>query len=184
MSRLRWAGWYLLAVVTVFVVMPGLSYLVVLMIERPLEIERFGSLGTNALIATPIFLFGLYWMGASSVRLRRQGRGHAIHAFGKAPEPTQRLVTYGVFRYTQNPMYFGWLVAMIALGVVIGSWVFIVVVPILWVGFIHWYLPRFEWPDLEARFGDEWRQWRKRTPLIVPQPWRRRKADDGALQRS
>lgn len=184
MKRLRWVGWYAIAAFIVFVVMPGLSYLVVLGVERALSIERFGTLGVNSLLALPILLFGLAWMGWSSVRLRRFGRGHAIHAFGKAPAPTQRLCMHGPYRHCQNPMYFGWLTVMVGVGVALGSIVFILLVPALWVAFIYWYLPRFEWPDLEARFGEEWRVWNRSTPLIVPRPWRRTKAGGGALQRS
>ncbi len=184
MSRIRWIGWYLVAVVIVFGVMPGLSYPVVVLVERGLGIGRFGSTGVNALAAAPLFLFGLVWMAWSGRTLRVFGRGHAIHAFGKAPAPTQRLCRLGPYRHCQNPMYFGWLAVMIGLGVLLGSVVFIVLVPVLWVAFIYWYLPRFEWPGLKARFGEEWVAWNRTTPLIVPRPWTRGKADGGALQRS
>jgi protein-S-isoprenylcysteine O-methyltransferase Ste14 len=75
-------------------------------------------------------------------------------------------------------MYFGWLTVMVGLGVTLGSIVFIVFVPLAWVVFIYFYLPRYEWPDLKRRFGDEWLAWHRQTPVILPSLWKRWKKED------
>lgn len=179
MGKLRWVGWYALAIVIVYVIMPGISYALAVVIERSIGVTRFGSPGRNFLFALPIILFGMGWMGWSTSTLRWYGRGHAIHAFGKAAQATKRLCNVGPYRYAQNPMYFGWLTVMVGLGLTLGSIVFIVFVPIAWVVFIYFYLPRYEWPDLKRRFGDEWLVWHRQTPVIVPSLWKRfRKEDD------
>lgn len=184
MGRGRWVGWYSLAFVIVFVLMPGLSYVAALAVEKALSVRRLGSPGINLLVAVPIILFGLGWMAWSTARLRRRGRGHAIHAFGKAPQPTQHLCIHGPYRYCQNPMYFGWLVVMLGVGVAMGSWPFAILVPALWTGFICWYLPRYEWPGLQERFGEEWRRWHERTPVVLPRLSAHRPPVDGVAERS
>jgi protein-S-isoprenylcysteine O-methyltransferase Ste14 len=168
MQKLRWVGWYALAAVIVAGIMPGISYAGTVALERAFRVSRWGSLPTNGLLALPIVLFGLAWIAWSASTLRRHGRGHAIHAFGKAPQPTTRLCHLGPYRHTQNPMYFGWLVAMVGVGVALGSIVFVLTVPLAWLPFISFYLPRYEWPDLQRRFGSEWSTWHQRTAVIVP----------------
>jgi protein-S-isoprenylcysteine O-methyltransferase Ste14 len=173
MIEARWLGWFLVAVVIVYVLMPGISYGAVWAIEESLGIGRFGSLSTNIIFALPIMLFGWAWMVWSTFTLESFGRGHCIHAFGKAPEQTRSLCLMGPYKYTQNPMYFGWLVLMAGLGVAIGSVVFIVFVPVFWTVFIYLYLPRYEWPGLWKRFGPEWLSWHRQTPVIFPALYRR-----------
>src|SRR5215207_2238411 len=133
MIKLRWVGWYALALVIVYGIMPGVSYALTIVVEKSLGISRFGSPETNILFGLPVMLFGMAWMGWSTSTLRWYGRGHAIHAFGKAPQSTKRLCNVGPYQYTQNPMYFGWLTFMVGLGVTLGSIVFILSVPLVWV---------------------------------------------------
>jgi protein-S-isoprenylcysteine O-methyltransferase Ste14 len=70
-------------------------------------------------------------------------------------------------------MYFGWLVLMAGFGIALGSVVFVVAVPLFWVAFIYLYLPRYEWPGLWKRFGEEWLLWHRRTPVIFPALYKR-----------
>jgi protein-S-isoprenylcysteine O-methyltransferase Ste14 len=181
MIQTRWLGWFLVAIVIVYVLMPVISYGVVWAIEESLGISRFGSFSTNILFALPIMIIGWAWMVWSTFTLESFGRGHCIHAFGKAPEQTRQLCLMGPYKYTQNPMYFGWLVLMIGVGVALGSVVFIVAVPVLWTAFIYYYLPRYEWPGLYKRFGEEWLAWHRRTPVILPALYRRLTIEGDAL---
>lgn len=182
MIKLRWVGWYALALVIVYGIMPGISYALAIVIEKLLGLERFGAPETNFLFGLPILLFGVAWMGWSTSTLRAYGKGHAIHAFGKAPQPTKRLCNVGPYKYAQNPMYFGWLTVMVGLGVMLGSIAFIFFVPVAWVIFIYFYLPRYEWPELKRRFGDEWLAWHRNTPVILPSLWKRWNAENNSLE--
>lgn len=173
MSVLRWIWWWFVAAVILVGLMPGVSYAGAVVVERAFGIERFGTLQINLLIGLPFVLLGCVWMAWSWKTLRSFGRGSPLHAFGKSVDPTRRLCTVGPYRYTQNPMYFGWLSTLAGVGLMLGSIVFAIGVPLLWTAFAHWYLRRWEWPDLERRFGAEWRDWHARTPAILPRPWQR-----------
>jgi hypothetical protein len=70
-------------------------------------------------------------------------------------------------------MYFGWLAVMVGFGIALGSIVLIASAFLIWVPFIYLYLPRYEWPGLKSRFGEEWLDWHLRTPVILPSMWRR-----------
>jgi protein-S-isoprenylcysteine O-methyltransferase Ste14 len=100
-------------------------------------------------------------------RFVKEGRGTL------APwDPPRRLVVRGLYRYVRNPMisgvifilfgqalflrsgpHAGWAAAFLAINLV--------------------YIPLVEEPQLEARFGEEYRTYRKHVPRLVPRlrPW-------------
>ncbi len=85
-------------------------------------------------------------------------RGTTVKPF----EESAVLVTTGVFRFSRNPMYLGFLLGLIGIGLLLGSltpWVVIVVFAVLMdVLFI-----RIEEKMLEERFGQDFLEYRHRT---------------------
>jgi steroid 5-alpha reductase family enzyme len=81
----------------------------------------------------------------------------------------QRLVTYGIFGWTRNPLYVGNFLAW--LGVVVASGVFWFL-PVAAVLFAVEYtlIVRYEEGVLESIFGDEYLAYKARTPRWVARP--------------
>lgn len=133
----------------------------------PLELGVIGLIASLALLIT-----GGYYVIESIRILLIQGKGIPLGDVFPEDQTTQ-LITTGIYSQTRNPMLFGYLLCLIAMGIVMKSASIAFIIP---TGFIIlWtiWLKTNEEPALEARFGDQYRNYRKETPYLVPRPWRR-----------
>jgi protein-S-isoprenylcysteine O-methyltransferase Ste14 len=81
----------------------------------------------------------------------------------------QRLVTYGIFSWMRNPLYVGNFLVWI--GFAIGSGVhWFVPVAILFFAIEYTYIVRYEEGVLESIFGQEYLDYKARTPRWIPRP--------------
>jgi protein-S-isoprenylcysteine O-methyltransferase Ste14 len=128
-------------------------------LSRPNEVTLWLGLALLAL--------GLTLMTITIRQFAREGKGTL------APwDPTQRLVVNGVYRHVRNPMITGVLCnlageALLLRAPAIGAWfaLFLLVNAV--------YLPCFEEPGLEKRFGEDYRRYRAAVPRWIPRlrPW-------------
>jgi protein-S-isoprenylcysteine O-methyltransferase Ste14 len=80
---------------------------------------------------------------------------------------TQVLLVTGPYRLCRNPMGFGAISAYLGLSLFSGSPASILCV-VLFAGLFIAYVKGFEEKELEARFGDSYRDYRDSTPFIIP----------------
>jgi protein-S-isoprenylcysteine O-methyltransferase Ste14 len=77
-------------------------------------------------------------------------------------EESTYLVTYGIFRFSRNPMYLGFVLILAGIAMLLGSlmpWIGVPIFPFLMeIRFI-----RAEESMLEARFGDTWLEYKRRV---------------------
>lgn len=85
---------------------------------------------------------------------------------------TQQLLVGGPYVYCRNPMAFGAMTAYVGIGVVVGSIASVAAV-VLFGGLLLAYIRRTEEPELEARFGQAYRDYRASTPFFFPFGWRK-----------
>jgi protein-S-isoprenylcysteine O-methyltransferase Ste14 len=86
--------------------------------------------------------------------------------------PTQHFVAAGLYQYVRNPMILGVLLVLVGEAVLFGS-------PLIFIEFLiflvvnHIWFIRWEEPDLEQRFGEEYRDYKKNVPRWIPRrtPW-------------
>lgn len=80
---------------------------------------------------------------------------------------TERFVPAGPYRYVRNPMYFGAVCIAFGLAVALSSvaGLFWGAVLIIWFWFV--WIP-FEERELEALFGDSYREYKRRVPMLFP----------------
>jgi len=91
---------------------------------------------------------------------------HALDAETFLQRNDQALVTDGPYRYVRNPIYLGSFVFILALGVLAANW--LLLVPALFlIVLVHRQIPNEEAMLLD-RFGDEYREYWKRTPRLLP----------------
>lgn len=81
--------------------------------------------------------------------------------------PTQKLLVSGPFKQCRNPMTFGTIFLYLGIGIIIGSLSSIAIV-ILFAALLLTYIKLVEERELEARFGQEYLDYKKTTPLIIP----------------
>jgi protein-S-isoprenylcysteine O-methyltransferase Ste14 len=100
--------------------------------------------------------------------------------FGRVPVAekagrTEPLVVGGPQKYVRSPLYFG-VIVMVLGWAMLGahSFVFVAtVVLLIWFGLI---LVPFEERELQALFGEEWREYSEQTPMLIPFTKRRKKS--------
>ena len=104
--------------------------------------------------------------------------GEAIRLAGVAAAGTvtrrrsrtvQRLVTYGIFAWTRNPLYVGNFLIWIGFTVISGVLWFIPVAVLLF-AVEYTLIVRYEEGVLESIFGDEYLAYKAHTPRWIPRP--------------
>ncbi|MDI9239360.1 isoprenylcysteine carboxylmethyltransferase family protein [Lysobacter sp. LF1] len=79
-----------------------------------------------------------------------------------APESSSTLVTRGIYRLTRNPMYLGFLLILVALGVQLSNVVAVALTP-LFILYLDTFQIGPEERVLTQRFGDVYRQYLRAT---------------------
>ena len=77
-------------------------------------------------------------------------------------EIPKKLVTYGHFRYTRNPTYFGMALTLFGISILLGSLITFIF-PILFIVLTNIYTIPIEEKNLEKKFGKEYIEYKKRV---------------------
>jgi protein-S-isoprenylcysteine O-methyltransferase Ste14 len=110
---------------------------------------------------------GLALFGSTLRRFAGEGRGTL------APwDPPRRLVVRGAYRFVRNPMISG-------VGCILAGEALVLLSPphavwtLVFATINAIYIPLVEEPQLELRFGEEYREYRRHVPRLVPRftPW-------------
>jgi protein-S-isoprenylcysteine O-methyltransferase Ste14 len=108
------------------------------------------------------------WMWARTVLL------FASYGSGTlAPwEPTQSLVVRGPYRHVRNPMISAVIAILFGEAAIYGSFALLVWALGFW-GLNLIYIPQVEERALEARFGEQYREYKSKVPRWIPRrsPW-------------
>jgi protein-S-isoprenylcysteine O-methyltransferase len=113
------------------------------------------------------------WAGLALVVLGLMVRWSAILTLKKwftvdvAIQAGHRIVRHGLYRYLRHPSYSGTLISFVGLGLAFSSWISLLlfVVPPAWA--LHRRI-QIEERALEEAFGDEYREYCRRTRRLVP----------------
>ena len=117
-----------------------------------------GVTSPRALIAAGWWIFWIGMIVAHAGVFTFALAGTTMFPFKEA----SRLVTHGPYRFTRNPMYLGLTVAYIGLSLALNTgWPLILLPVMLWL--LVKTVIQAEEKYLEAEFGDEYREYRKRV---------------------
>ncbi|NOX96598.1 MAG: polysaccharide deacetylase family protein, partial [Nitrospirae bacterium] len=120
----------------------------------------------NFFLAAGLFILGLIWTIGPILDQWRKGKG----TFITSSCPTQKLVTEGCYRYSRNPMWLGYLFLFAGVGLIFNSVAIIFGLLPLTALFLVLYTRIFEEKVLSCKFGKEYEEYRKNTPLLFPLP--------------
>lgn len=109
-----------------------------------------------SLTGLPLVLLGIAMTVAGSNQFDRAGTN--IKTF----DDPEVLVTEGLFRYTRNPMYLGFSIALLGIALSLGNLSAFAVVAAFVVVVDRWYI-RYEENRMEHVFGDEYEAYKNRT---------------------
>ena len=141
---------------------PGITRLDVLVGFHPLSPKPL-FLVVGIILLAP----SLYFLIVSNRLLRALGRG--ANAF----RLTKKIVENDVYQITRNPMSLGFYLFALALGLISGSTLFTLAVLFGLVPVHIFFLKYFEELELELRFGDSHKEYKQKTPFLVPTLLRR-----------
>jgi protein-S-isoprenylcysteine O-methyltransferase Ste14 len=141
------------------IALPPLIYLAALVIGAIAHV-----LDPRPLFATHVGL----WIGAAMViaavaialwaRHTMEGAGTNVNPY----QPALQLVGHGPYRFSRNPMYVAMMVGYVGVVLIInGLWPAVMTVPLAWI--IQWGVVAREERYLEDKFGDPYRDYRRRT---------------------
>lgn len=133
------------------------------------------ALGWDPILGTPLaqvlgaasLLIGLFWVTWSYSYLVFFGEGLPLEWFGFALLPTRMLVTTGPYAYARNPALIGLLFMGLGVAFVAHSLAGVLLAPVIGI-LAAVYLVVFEEKGLAKRFGDEYQEYRRNVPLLIP----------------
>ena len=140
-----------------------------LIVDKLLHLPRFVPEETRLLVSLPLMMIGIavtFW----SVLYFLKARGTPVPF-----NPPPQLVKTGPYRYSRNPMLMGVFVFLFGVGLWLNSISLVFVFTPLFIIFIAWEVKRIEEPELIKRLGSDYIEYRKRTPMFLPNLKRRRK---------
>lgn len=125
-------------------------------------------------VGAVLIVYGLYWYigtGISQHKSRKKTsqdyKGYSFSSYFFQLIPPNRLITTGIYAKCRNPMYFGYAVLLIGIGVILRSISFLViVVPIFILFFLLWI--KIEEKNIKRKFGNEFMIYKKKTHLLLP----------------
>lgn len=123
--------------------------------------EVFPS-SSASLLSALFFVAGIPWVGWAVLWQLLKGKGTPVPLV-----PTKEFLPTGPYQYCRNPMMLGfflYLAGWSALFNRTGSWIAAAVLMILLVLEIKF----IEEKELEQRFGEAYREYKKKTPFFVP----------------
>ena len=132
-----------------------------------LELGLLGSVFSVLLL-----LVGGYYVVESIRILLVEGEGIPMGDIFPEDQST-RLITTGIYAQTRNPMVFGYLLCLTAMGLWMRSTSIAFIIPSMFTIIWTIWLKIREEPALEARFGENYLEYKQATPYLIPRPWRR-----------
>ncbi len=150
------------------------SWIVFLSIPLP-DWFRLIMVGVTAL-SIPFTLWGYRTLGKNWV--------HTLDPSKFLRRKKETLVTSGPYRYVRNPIYLGAFTFIMALALVAANWLILLPALVL-ITIIYAQIGKEELMLID-RFGDEYREYMKRTPRFIPRfrhehPTQQRKATSTSL---
>ena len=81
---------------------------------------------------------------------------------------TTELVVVGIYKYSRNPMLFGYIVFLIGIGIILNSIFFLIISNLTITLFVLLFLKLKEEKNLIKRYGDPYLEYKQRTSFIIP----------------
>jgi protein-S-isoprenylcysteine O-methyltransferase Ste14 len=157
----------LLGYLFIFVAAPALTFIAGSWMDRVFWLPVFPVFPLNLFAGFSVMVLGLS-LGIRSTRQLYQTGGGLPWGEAAHEVETSRLVVDGVYAYSRNPMVLGYSLLPLGMGLMFQSiGMMLSLTPILLlVNYII--VKKREEPRLTMRFGDEYKQYRARTPFIFP----------------
>lgn len=131
-------------------------------LDRFWGLPAFISKPYNIAVSMPFLMTGsVLWLWCAGKFFKAKGTPVPIN-------PPPKLVTDGPYAYSRNPMMTGLFMIMAGIGILSGSITLTFIMTPLFVLMSILEFKYIEEPELEKRFGKEYREYKRRTPALIP----------------
>jgi protein-S-isoprenylcysteine O-methyltransferase Ste14 len=148
--------------VAIFATFTALFVIAALLVDKLLNLPSLLPEGTRLPVSIPVMAVGAAVTTWSALHFLKV-KGTPV-PFNPPPE----VVDTGPYRYARNPMLTGVFLFLFGLGLAVDSVSLVFVFTPLYIIVNVWELKRIEEPELVRRLGDEYIEYRGRTPMFVP----------------
>ncbi len=148
--------------VMIFGAFTALFVFAALWVDRLLGLPRLLPDGAKLPVSIPVMAVGVAitaWSGFHFLRVK----GTPVPF-----NPPPQVVTDGPYRYARNPMLTGVFLFLFGLGFAVGSFSLVFFFTPLFILVNLFELKEIEEPELVKRFGDEYIEYRRKTPMFIP----------------
>ncbi|MEM4992026.1 isoprenylcysteine carboxylmethyltransferase family protein [Priestia sp. SB1] len=115
----------------------------------------------------------IFWVGILIIAIGVAIRQHSIHIMGGSYVATlqvqekPQLIQTGPFKLVRHPCYTGFMISLWGLGIALLNWLFLLL--IIFFSIIVFLIQiKIEERELEAFFGEEYKEYKKTTKKILP----------------
>lgn len=119
--------------------------------------------GWLSLIFTPLFFLAALILTGWSILTFFKAKGTPVPL-----NPPPRLVTTGPYAHVRNPMLTGVFALLFGIGTLLGSGSLLFILTPLFILINVWELKAIEEPELVKRLGQDYVEYRKKTPMFFP----------------
>ena len=144
------------------ILIPSLLLVALPGLDAALSLPRFTFGVANLLIGAFLILVGFIYAAWSILAQIILANGTPVPVM-----PTQKLLVVRPFKQCRNPMVFGTVTAYLGCSILVGSLLSFAAVT-LFALLLILYIKRIEEHELETRFGQEYLDYKQRTPFIIP----------------
>jgi len=145
-----------------YVCLTVLFVVVAIHVDKLLRLPKILPKTLNLILSLPILSVALFMMGWSVYNfLKVKGTPVPFN-------PPPKLVTSGPYAYTRNPMLTGIFLLLFGLAVFFRSISLALLFTPLFILINAWEVKAIEEAELEKRFGEEYVEYRKQTPMFFP----------------
>jgi protein-S-isoprenylcysteine O-methyltransferase Ste14 len=156
-------NWFLTPVVGgMFALFTSLFIIIPVNLENQIRFPVLLTRPLNVYVSAPFFLAGIVLLVWTNVKyLLRKGTAVPV-------TPPMKLITDGPFRYSRNPMHTGLFLLMYGFAFYYSSMLAIFLFIPVYIYFDVRILKQIEEPELERRLGEDYIEYKKRTPMFFP----------------
>lgn len=113
-------------------------------------------------VVCAVVSFRLRWAAIAAL-----GRFWSLHV---EMRDNHEFVQSGPFRYMRHPTYFSMILELLAFGLICNAWWLLLIIPFAFIPALALRL-RIEEAALVNQFGDAYRAYQQRVPMLVPYKW-------------
>lgn len=149
----------------VVIIFPLIGIIVSLLIDNLFNLPKLIPLPINLIIAFPLLVWGFFWSIWSNYELFKVGKGSPVPL---KDVHTIMVVSSGPYKFSRNPMIFGYIFIWVGLGILTNSFFLTFGLSVIVTLFLIIMVKIWEEKHLEQLFGEPYIKYKKEVSFIIP----------------